>query len=47
MSTSIELALLGILLFVFVAGFAILWRNGPRDLAAWGQFVSTVLRGHD
>jgi hypothetical protein len=26
-STSIELALLGILFFVFVAGFAILWRD--------------------
>ncbi len=45
MSTSIALALLAIVFFIFVAGFVILWWKGPRDLAAWGKFVSTVLSG--
>jgi hypothetical protein len=39
------LALVAVLLFVLVAGLAILWRRGPAHLAAWGQSVSTVLRG--
>lgn len=45
MTTLVAVGLLAVLLFVLLAGLVILWRRGPGDLAAWGQFVSTVIRG--
>jgi hypothetical protein len=45
-STVLGLAIVAVLLFVLVAGLVVLWRGGPRYLAAWGQFVSTVVRGN-
>lgn len=41
----VGLGFLAVLFFVLLAGLVILWRRGPRELAAWGQFVSTVIRG--
>jgi uncharacterized iron-regulated membrane protein len=34
-----------ILIFVLVSGLVILWRRGPDELDAWGDFVARVLRG--
>jgi hypothetical protein len=39
------LAIVAVLFFVLVAGLIVLWRGGPGYLAAWEQFVSTVLHG--